>query len=953
MEIIFIIMEVLGICVIFFTLGLLLKGDGSSEQRLMGYFITGALIQNAGYLLELTSTTLEAALTATKMQYLGSIFVPLCYCWFIFLYCYEKPPLKLFVFLAVIDLCLLVLIFVAGSHSFYYRELGWLVTESGHHYLDITYGPGYPAFLIFGCAIPYILSVRALARASFTRREHGASRRYKTILALSLLPVFALISYTVKLTYVYDPTPVVMGVVLSMVVILIWGRKDYDFRRLAADTVLYNMSDGVLVLDEEKRIIVYYNPAVAEIFPGLKKHVAGDKIRDVKDFPANILSINENTKMEFALADREYESHVKRITDKNGENQGYVILMLDMTETKRYIEEIKRVREQAEQANEAKSEFLANMSHEIRTPMNAIVGLSDIITEESRGRKVYGYACDIKSASQNLLAIINDILDLSKVEAGKMELVLMDYFVKGTVDEVMGMMDIAASQHGLLLKCEYDMTIPCRYYGDPGRIKQILINLLNNAIKFTKEGYVKISISGMPGDEPDIENLCFCVEDTGCGIKEEDLKHIFEDFKQVDARKNRSVEGTGLGLSITKHLVHLMGGTIHVESTYGAGSVFTVMIPQKIVDKRTLQEMPDIPVKEENQPEMFTAKDYKVLVVDDNLINRKVAVGFLKSYEFDLAVAASGSEAIEMVNEKQFDLIFMDHMMPEMDGIEATGIIRKNCGGNGDSPVIIALTANAMEGVREKFLENGFQDFIPKPLDKKQLNQILSKWVPNEYKMMKQTNDADGGSDGFEDISIAGIDIKEARNHYSGDVDGYQELLQLYCMDSRHKLDLLKKLMSEKDYKTYEIEVHGLKSASANLGAMALSAQAKEHEEAAKCGDEEFIVQDSAQFFANYEKQIRDIQEYLDNHREIVDFFEERQEIDKTILVQMVKEALRNLKKFRSRECANKIKELLKYRVEADTEADLKEIQEQLKLYEDDVAEQLLRDLVERLEKED
>lgn len=484
MEIIFITIEVLGICMIFFTLRLLLKGDGSSEQRLMGYFITGALIQNAWYLLELTATTLEAAVTATKMQYLGSMFVPLCYCWFIFLYCYEKPPVKLFAFLALVDLGLLLLIFVADLHSFYYKDLGWLVTESGHHYLDITYGPGYPVFLIFGCGIPYFMSVGVLAKASFTRREHGASRKYRTILVLSLLPVFALISYTVKLTYVYDPTPVVMGVVLSMVAILIWGRKDYDFRRLAADTVLYNMSDGVLVLDDEKRIIVYYNPAVADIFPGLKKHVAGDKIKDVKDFPANILSINENTRMEFTLEDREYESHVKRITDKNGENQGYVILMLDMTETKRYIEEIKSVREQAEQANMAKSEFLANMSHEIRTPMNAIVGLSEIITEESRGRKVYGYACDIKSASQNLLAIINDILDLSKVEAGKMELVMMDYFVKSTVDEVVGMMDIAASQHGLLLKCEYDMTLPCQFCGDPGRIKQILINLLNNAVKF-------------------------------------------------------------------------------------------------------------------------------------------------------------------------------------------------------------------------------------------------------------------------------------------------------------------------------------------------------------------------------------------------------------------------------------------------------------------------------------
>lgn len=959
MENLIIATEILSLCIIFISLGLLLKGNASNEQKLMIFFMCGALIQNMGYLLELTSPTMEAAITAVKIQYLGSLFIPLYYCQFMFSYCYEKAPDKLLRFLLFADFFILIIVFTCDHHSFYYQQIKWLTAENGHHYLSMQYGPGYLLFLLFGCAIPYLLSIYALFRAILARLGHVTNRRYALMVFLSLLPTLALLAYAGKLTSIFDFTPAVLGLVLSFVVILVWSRRNYDFSRLTAEVVIGSMGAGIITLDEQKRL-VSFNQAAAAIFTDLNAHPLGSSIEDMGFFPED--TTDESSKKDFFFNDHFYESHVEQIPDKNGNNQGYVILVLDVTDTRNYIEEIKRVRKEAEEANMAKSEFLANMSHEIRTPMNAIVGLSDIIMEESLGRKVYDYACDIKSASQSLLTIINDILDLSKVEAGKMELITANYYLKTIVDDVMSMMDIVASQHGLLLKLEFDTSIPCQYHGDEGRIKQILINILNNAVKFTKKGYIKLSIEGRPSDaEAATELLTFKIKDTGCGIRQENLEKIFENFKQVDAKRNRSVEGTGLGLAITKQLVELMKGTIEVSSVYGEGTEFTVTLPQPVTDSRTLDEMPETPSKKAETLEPFTVTDYKVLVVDDNKINRKVAIGFLKNYGFELTEAVSGSEAISLVKKQAFDLIFMDHMMPEMDGIEAVQIIRSECGENGRRPVIIALTANAMEGMREKFLNNGFQDFIAKPLDKKALHHLLLKWIPDSSRkpqvQAKQEDDksACGSSLSFHTIHIRGIDPKEAMEHYTGTVTDYLELLDLYCADGRRKLTLLRGLLADENYKDYEIEVHGLKSASANLGIMGLSRMAKEHEKAAAEGDIDFIRSHSPELLSSYEKQLTDIHDFLAEQpdAERPEESNAAPQIDPQALTLQVSAALQNLKNFRSRECSRKIEELLECQLEPPVKERLKEILEQLKLYEDDAAEVLLWQLLEWLEKED
>ncbi len=948
----FLAVQIVVICLVFAALGLLTGGEGSKEQKLMILFISGSLVQNVAYLFELTARTMEAALIATKMEYLGSTFIALLYCRFMFNYCYEKEPDFLLKIISYINVIVLISALTCDRHTFFYRQVEW-VTEGAHPHLKLAYGLGFVLFWAFSCVVPYGLSLYALTHAMIIKPNKMLGRRYKTFFLLSLLSVLSLWSYTSKQIVEYDFTPMTLGIMLSVVVLLIWSRRNYDFGRMAAEVVLRAMDDGVIMVDD-KRQIVSYNPAAADVFTELSFQTMGDSIEDMEDFPEDIL--NEESKSEFSLNNHYYESHVRRILGQKGRLQGYVILVLDVTENKNYMEEIKRVSEQAERANTAKSEFLANMSHEIRTPMNAIIGLSDIIMEESRGRRVYNYASDIQSASKNLLALINDILDLSKVEAGRMELVPVNYYLKAAVDDVVNMMDVAASQKKLSLQCEYDMSLPCQLHGDDGRIKQILINIMNNAVKFTKQGFVKVSVSGQPTEKKSTISLVLKIQDSGVGIKPENLQKIFEDFKQVDSKKNRGVEGTGLGLAITRRLVEMMKGSIEVESVYGEGTTFTVTIPQRIVDSRTLAEMPEMPGKVAEQVETFVVSNYKVLVVDDNVINRKVALGFLKNYEFEMTEAGSGREAIELVRKNKYNMIFMDHMMPEMDGVEAVQIIRGECGANGRAPVIIALTANAMGGVREMFLRNGFQDFIAKPLDRKQLNEVLSKWIPSAYKKMRKPENKEAVLKPrieYEDIMIEGIDIREAMKHHSGGTEDYLELLNLYCLDGKRKTGLLQELLQKEEYADYGIEVHGLKSASANIGAMELSAQAREHEQAVNRGDTGFVRKHFEELLSCYSRQITEISRYLQTRSAVtrVDAQDTGAGIDRNDLLREIRGALDSVENFRSKECARRVEALLKYDLEQSVEESLKEVQEQLRMYEDDAVEKLLGELLNRLEK--
>lgn len=527
---------------------------------------------------------------------------------------------------------------------------------------------------------------------------------------------------------------------------------------------------------------------------------------------------------------------------------------------KSQMEQVIELKDEAEAANEAKSNFLANMSHEIRTPMNAIIGMAEIAMREEMSGEQKEIIAQIQSAGKSLLSIINDILDFSKIESGKMEIREDYYHLSDILTDVKNILSTRIGEKTLRLKMMVNQDIPMHLYGDDVRIRQIIINLGNNAIKFTEKGSVTIMVDY----EPDGENILLkiSVEDTGIGIKPEDQKKLFSSFQQVDGKRNRKIEGTGLGLSITKALVTLMGGSVSVTSEYGAGSVFSFEIPQKIA------EPPENDYMEESKTvEAFTAPEAKILIVDDNQMNLKVAEGLMQPIKMQIDLTDSGFKAIEMLQKTQcYDIVFMDHMMPDMDGIETTKKIRKLEGSYYQNVPIIALTANAISGAKEIFLENGMNDFLAKPIDMQQMNIILQKWIPkdkicregiesekyadvrqnpmtqSEVLKLNEVCDLEMAAtleteDGFPNIQ--GLDVRQAVR-FSGTIDIFMKLLQVFYDTLFMKANLIEQYEQEENIHNYTIEVHALKSAAKLIGAMELSKQA-EYLEA--CGKEENVTE--------------------------------------------------------------------------------------------------------------
>lgn len=386
---------------------------------------------------------------------------------------------------------------------------------------------------------------------------------------------------------------------------------------------------------------------------------------------------------------------------------------------KHVIDALNEAKIEAEKANRAKTDFLSSMSHEIRTPLNAIVGFSDCILEEKDLKSAKSDANDIKLASENLLEIVNGILDISKIEANKMEITEVDYDIKSEINNIVKLVSPRIGERDIVIKSTFKKNIPIYLYGDVSKVKQIVTNLLTNAVKYTEKGIINVDVSSeLKGD---ICELTISVKDTGRGIKKDLMPHLFNKFERLESDKNTSLEGTGLGLAITKHLVELMGGKVLVESEYGKGSKFTVIFKQRISTNQPQK-------KEKIKSKVITEfKNAKVLIVDDNKINLKVAAKLLANYGITSINVESGFECLELIEKgATFDLILLDDMMPKMSGVETFQKLKEK----EDFKIpVVALTANAISGMKEKYLNLGFDEYLPKPIDKEELLKILNKYL--------------------------------------------------------------------------------------------------------------------------------------------------------------------------------------------------------------------------------
>ena len=548
-----------------------------------------------------------------------------------------------------------------------------------------------------------------------------------------------------------------------------------------------------------------------------------------------------------------------------------IVFVVNLTQKSAESKKFREDKMIAEHSNAAKSEFLANMSHEIRTPINAVLGMNEMILKESLQARdalpdnrdkiksvfseICNYSGNIENAGKNLLAIINDILDLSKIEAGKLELVSTDYRLSSVLNDVSNMISFKAKSKKLEFHVDVDETMPDGLYGDEVRVRQIITNILNNAVKYTNKGSVHLSIK--KGDKTDTEDgimkdLIVIIRDTGIGIRREDLDKLFDKFQRVDLEKNSTVEGTGLGLAITKSLLDMMGGSISIESEYGSGSTFTVVIPQKIVSEEPIgdfkakfeKSISSLKVKKE----AFRAPDAHILVVDDTSMNLTVVRGLLRDTGVNIDTADSGSEAIDIAGQNLYDLILMDQRMPGMDGVTAMRKIKEGNGINAGTP-FICLTADAVAGARDRYIAEGFNDYLTKPIDSQALKDTILRFLPEE-KIEKKTDKKK-------------LYDRDAARAFGGDDDKfYNDMLNAYVKESESKIPAIEKYYGEKNWKNYGAVVHALKSTSKMIGAMELSDIAARVEAASDVEDTDTIYNEHESMMKLYKEVVGSIKEH-------------------------------------------------------------------------------------------
>ncbi len=864
------IFQIAGVLTGFLTLLSIAKKKASETQKVLLIACCCAFVSILAYTLEINARSLEAMVMAVKFGYVGKCYVLLFFLMFMAYYCNIDIPKLVFRSFLVFNTVMLLIIITCDRHKLYYKSIR-LSYEGLFPHVELEKGVCYWMLMavMLGLMAWYVI----LCLIEVKKRKGIEKKRLLLLSFSGLIPGYMLTVYLTGIMNILDPVP--LGIVLSCMLLTLNVNKYglLDTMELAREKIIENTKDGLVILDTSYNLL-YANDVARALFPDINQ--AESREKQIKEI------FKENPREAVVdIEGRSYEIRVSRIEDDNNGDtvRGYLAWIFDMTFVNHYTEEMIRLRQEAEKANLAKTSFLAHMSHEIRTPMNAIIGFSDLCLNNGDEGEIKEYVQSIRESAGTLMVLINEVLDISKIESGKIVLTDVAYSMKELMKEVISAIIPQINAKHLTFRYLLEKDVPVMLKGDKKEIRHIMSNLLSNAVKYTAEGTILFKVKEI--ERKDRKTLLeIIVKDTGIGIKEENREQIFDRFERFDVKKNYAVEGTGLGLSIVKDLVQLMDGSIEVESVYGEGSLFRARIWQEVLDERkgesyrgsncddikyTLEQLKNAVYGNRGKRKRRSIRfpGAKVLVVDDNQVNLKVASGLLKLYGIDAELAESGEECLNAVKKQTYDIIFMDQMMPGMDGVETLSRLREIKKGNKSTPVI-ALTANALVGVKEEMLEEGFDDFLGKPMDLTELENVLIRFLKELQEEMPESGREETGfaaetAGRYESLIRKGIDV-QAGIELCGGEESYLEVLKAFVTNAPVQQRSLSQSLKLGDYRRYTVSAHALKSAAASIGALKLSEISRMHEEAGNKENIAYINEDFVNLIEEYGEIVKAIE---------------------------------------------------------------------------------------------